>query len=201
MPIQWSGTIDSPAKLASVIQGEAGSNPVAQFAVASTMWNRMSNFGPYLGGGSMDVASVVTPSQFNGFNSSPNSTAQGFANDLWGGNAPQGGDTGNATFFAAPSNSNASWANPNTASGAGLFSNGANIGGNYFTDQLGPPSNNFQPPVYGAASSPSYAMPDFTSGDPYWSNQGAANIAPTATDATGSFNGAGGLPFFAQGGG
>lgn len=148
MPIRWTGRITSARQLAGVIQGEAAS-PAGQFAVASVMWNRMNNAGPYLGGGSGDVSQVVTPTQFNGYDNNPSSYAQSLANDLWNGNAPQGGSTGNATFFAAPDLGNAAWANPNTASGAGLFSSGENIGGNYYSDRQGPPSDSFQPPVYG----------------------------------------------------
>lgn len=147
MPIQWSGRLSSPQQLASVIQGEAGSDPAAQFAVASTMYNRMANAGPYIGGGSGDVTQVVLPSQFNGYNAAPNSNAQNLASALWAGNAPPGGSTGNATFFAAPVQGNASWAAP----GGPLFQSGTNIGGNYFSDRQGAPSANFQPPSYGGA--------------------------------------------------
>ena len=40
----WSGSISSPQQLASVIQGEAGSDPASQFAVASVMYNRFRRF-------------------------------------------------------------------------------------------------------------------------------------------------------------
>jgi hypothetical protein len=147
MPIQWSGRITSQQQLAGVIQGEAGSDPAAQFAVASTMYNRMSMPGPYVGGGSGDVASVVLPSQFNGYNPNPNSNAMALAGSLMNGQPPPGGSTGNATFFAAPVQGNASWAAP----GGPLFQSGTNIGGNYFSDQQGAPSANFQPPSYTGA--------------------------------------------------
>lgn len=150
MPIQWSGNLTSASQLAGVIQGEAGSNPAAQFAVASTMYNRMSTAGPYLGGGSGDVTQVVTPTQFNGYNSSPNSNAQSLADALWNGQAPPGGSTGNAVFFAAPVQGNASWAAP----GSALYTsaNSTNIGGNYFSDTQGAPSANFAAPNYTGAT-------------------------------------------------
>jgi hypothetical protein len=150
MPIQWSGRITSQQQLAGVIQGEAGSDPAAQFAVAATMYNRMSTAGPYVGGGSGDVTAVVLPSQFNGYNPNPNSNAMSLAGALMNGQAPPGGSTGNATFFAAPVQGNAAWAAP----GGALFdpsTGGTNIGGNYFTDRLGAPSANFQAPNYTGA--------------------------------------------------
>ena len=158
MPIQWSGRITSQQQLAGVIQGEAGNDPAAQFAVASTMYNRMSMPGPYVGGGSGSVASVVLPSQFNGYNPNPNSNAMTLAGALMNGNAPPGGSTGNATFFAAPVQGNAAWAAP----GGPLFQNGTNIGGNYFSDQQGAPSGNFQPPQYTGAGT---TIADGPSGD------------------------------------
>jgi hypothetical protein len=163
MPIQWSGRITSQQQLAGVIQGEAGSDPAAQFAVASTMWNRMSTPGPYVGGGSGDVGSVVLPSQFNGYNSTPNSNAMTLAGALMSGQAPPGGDTGNATFFAAPVAGNASWAAP----GGALFqpgTGGTNIGGNYFTDNLGAPSSNFRAPNYNGSGTLADGSTDNSSG-------------------------------------
>ena len=147
MPIQWSGRITSQAQLAGVIQGEAGNDPAAQFAVASTMYNRMSTPGPYIGGGSGDVSQVVLPTQFNGYNPAPNSNAMTLAGALMNGQAPPGGSTGNATFFAAPVQGNAAWAAP----GGPLFQSGTNIGGNYFSDQQGAPTANFQAPSYTGA--------------------------------------------------
>lgn len=149
--LQWGGTITSPTDLARVIQGEAAS-PSGQFAVASTMWNRMqgASGGGYLGAGSGDVTQVVTPGQFNGWstgNVSPE--AQAYANALWAGQPPPGGSTGNAVFYAAPVYGNAAWASP----GGPLFQSGTNIGGNYFSDRQGAPSANFQAPQYGAGTS------------------------------------------------
>ena len=163
MPIQWSGRITSQSQLASVIQGEAGNDPAAQFAVASTMYNRMANSGPYVGGGSGDVTSVVLPTQFNGYNPSPNSNAMNLAGALMNGQPPPGGSTGNATFFAAPVQGNAAWAAP----GGALYTspNSTNIGGNYFSDQQGAPSGNFQPPSYtGAGTTIANGPADTSSG-------------------------------------
>lgn len=154
MGVQWSGLLSSQSQLAAVIQGES-SSPAGQFGVASVMYNRMidpTGAGGFVGAGSNDITQVVTPTQFNGYNSNTSPYANQLASDLWNGNAPTGGNPGNATFFAAPSSSNAAWANPSTASGQGLFSNGANLGGNYFSDTQGPPSSNFQAPSYGSSS-------------------------------------------------
>lgn len=155
MGIQWGTSstmpVQSQAQLAGVITGES-STPAGQFAVASVMYNRMSIAGPYAGGGSGDITQVVSPGQFNGYNPNASPYANQLAADLWAGNPPSGGTTGNATFFAAPSSSNVSWANPNTSSGQGLFGAGNNkIGGNYFSDKQGPPSSSFQAPQYGGA--------------------------------------------------
>ena len=126
-----------------------------QFGVASVIYNRLQ--AGAAGGVSDSLSGVVTPGNFNGYNSNPSSYAQQLANDIWNGNAPSGGSTGNALYFAAPSTSNAAWANPNTASGQGLFANGTNLGGNYYSDQMGPPSVNFQAPSFGGAVVPSMA--------------------------------------------
>src|SRR5271170_4770135 len=103
MPIQWSGSISSPQQLASVIQGESGSQE-GQFAVASVMYNRVQagNFGD-------GITGVVTPTNFNGYNATPTPYAQSLADSLWNGDAPPGGTTGNALYFANPVGSTASW--------------------------------------------------------------------------------------------
>lgn len=163
MPIQWSGRLTSPDQLASVIQGESAT-PEGQFAVASTMFNREQGLSGFngVGAGSNDITQVVTPTQFNGYNVAPSPYATSLANDLWNGGAPQGGDTGNATFFAAPVQGNAAWAAP----GGPLFdpvTGGTNIGGNYFSDVQGAPTSNFQEPVYaGTANDP---LPGLTAAD------------------------------------
>jgi hypothetical protein len=141
---QWSGTLQSQNQLAQVIQGEART-PAGQFAVASTMYNRMAGAEGFSGSGTMDVTKVVTPSQYNGINYNPSANAQALASDLWQGLPPRGGDPGNATVFASPAAGAASWANSN------FFNSGTQIGTerNVFSDRLGPPSENFRPPVYG----------------------------------------------------
>jgi hypothetical protein len=159
MPIQWNGPVTSQQQLAGVIQGESAT-PAGQFGVASVMYNRMTIPGSYLGGGSGDITQVVTPTQFNGYNPNASPYANQLASDLWNGNSPSGGSTGNATFFAAPAQGNAAWANPNTSSGQGLFGAGNNqIGGNYFSDQQGPPTSNFQPPQYGGTTQTNTGYP------------------------------------------
>lgn len=145
MPIQWIGILSSPSELASIIQGEA-STAEGQFAVASVMYNRLQS-----GQFGSSISSVVTPTNFNGFNPNPSSNAQQLADALWAGQAPPGGTTGNALYFAAPSPANAAWANPNTAQGAEFFQTATPVGGNYYSDQLGAPSANFQAPSFDGA--------------------------------------------------
>jgi hypothetical protein len=137
--------------LAQTIQGEAGSNPANQFAVASTIYNRMQagNFP----GGSDPVAIVNAPSQFVGFNASPNSTAQTFANAIQNGTLPQMGNVGNAVNFQSGQ----------TAANNGFTNGGANIGGNWFSDRFGAPTSNFVAPQYGGAGSTIAGGPPDTS--------------------------------------
>src|ERR1035437_131078 len=106
--------------LASVIQGEAGSS-AGQSAVAQVMQNRLDN-----GGFGSSLQGVVTPSNFNGWNSNPSPGAYGLADQLIAGQPIQSG-AGNALYFASPASNNASWATNAINSG-----NGTNIGGNYF---------------------------------------------------------------------
>ena len=147
--IQWNGSITSPQELASVIQGESAT-PEGQFGVASVMYNRLQN-----GGFGSSLSKVVTPNNFNGYNVTPSANAQSLANDIWNGNAPSGGNPGNALFFANPngvSNPN-SWASWSSPFGQAASSGAApNLGGNFFTDTQGAPSANFQAPSYGGAS-------------------------------------------------
>jgi trimeric autotransporter adhesin len=132
---------------AQIIQGEAASQ-AGQFAVASTIFNRMQagNFG-----GSTAAGVVNDPGQFVGnlknapIGAGVPDTVSPFAAslgaDLSNGIAPQGGTTGNALYFLSGPSS--------IASGGGT-----NIGGNFFSDRFGPPSSDFQPPVYGGAPNP-----------------------------------------------
>jgi Cell Wall Hydrolase len=162
--IQWSGTLQSPQQLARIIQGEAAT-PAGQFAVAATMYNRMSPLGAgvVVGGGSNNITEVVTPSQFNGMSSAPPSeNAQALANELWNGQAPQGGTTGNSLFYANPTV-------PGTAAWAqGLNNGGANVGGegNLFSDRQGAPSANFAAPQYGGVAAAGDGPSDSHAYDP-----------------------------------
>lgn len=143
----WSGTISSPTQLAAVISGEAGSNPASQFAVASVMYNRTQ--APGFGS---TIQSVVTPDQFLGYQT-PNSNSLALANQLWSGQAPSGGNTGNALYFVSPLGGN-SYGGVSGATGpatAGILSGGGNVGGNVFSDQWGSPSSSFQAPSYGGS--------------------------------------------------
>ena len=141
----WSGNVTSPQQLAGVIQGEAGT-PAGQFAVASTMFNRVGSSGY-----PSTIQGVVSADQFVGYNPNPSANAQSLANDLWAGNAPQGGSTGNALNFVSPVGGY-SYGGVSGATGpssAGILSGGTNIGGNVFSDNFGAPTSNFQAPQYG----------------------------------------------------
>jgi hypothetical protein len=83
--------------LAQVIQGEA-SNPNDQFGVASTIGNRLQ-----LGGWGNSIASIVTPSQFNGGTTStvPSASALQYAQAIFNGNLTSLGNTGNVTYYSA----------------------------------------------------------------------------------------------------
>lgn len=173
MPIQWSGTITSPQQLAGVIQGES-STPAGQFAVASVMYNRIQN-----GGFGAGIMGVVTPTQFNGYQT-PGANALALAGDLWSGNPPQGGSTGNALYFANPNGSTASW--PSTLPGSGAV----NIGGNWFSDAMGPPSANFSAPQYGGTQTTLANGPaDASSGDGFGGVLSLDPSQPNYGDITG----------------
>lgn len=125
--------------VAGTIQGEAGSNPANQFAVASVIYNRMQTQGfP------SDAYSVVNaPSQFTGYSANPNQSAQQFADAIQNGTLGQYGNTGNALYFQT--------AGSDTTLGSrspGVI----NIGGNNYSDQWGSPSSDFQAPAYGDTS-------------------------------------------------
>ena len=149
MPIQWYGRLTGVQQLSGIIAGEAAGAP-GQFAVASVIYNRMRNangVGGYLGAGSNDPYAVVTPTQFNGFTTRTTSYSDQLAADIMAGRAPTGGDPGNAVYFAAQDpRTTLPWAAP----GAPLFATGTNISGNYYSDQQGAPTANFQAPSYGA---------------------------------------------------
>lgn len=153
--------------VAGTIQGEAGSNPANQFAVASTIWNRLQA-GTY---GSSASAIVNAPNQYVG-SASPNASAQQFADAIEKGTFPQLGDPGNAVNFRTFGYVNPS--NPNSP-GSAMGTQGFNIGGNAFSDREGAPSANFRPPQYGGgfqfAQVPDYSgafdgtLPSFGSGN------------------------------------
>lgn len=125
-----------PGTLAQVIQGEAGSDPANQFAVASTIYNR-AQLGTFPGG-SDPTAIVNAPLQYTGYSASPNASAQTFAAAVQNGTLGNFGNTGNAVNFMSGS----------AAASNGLTQGGANIGGNFFSDNLGPPTKNFTAPSF-----------------------------------------------------
>jgi hypothetical protein len=122
--------------LAQTIQGEAGSNPANQFAVAAAIANR-AQAGSFPGG-SDPTAIVNAPSQFTGFAGTPNASAQAFAAAIEAGTLGNYGDLGNATSFQSGQ----------TAANNGFTAGGANIGGNWFSDRFGAPSSSFVAPSF-----------------------------------------------------
>jgi hypothetical protein len=122
--------------LAQTIQGEAGSNPANQFAVAAAIANR-AQAGSFPGG-SDPSAIVNAPSQFVGFSGTPNASAQAFAAAIEAGTLGNYGDLGNATSFQSGQ----------TAANNGFTAGGANIGGNWFSDRFGAPSSSFVAPSF-----------------------------------------------------
>src|SRR4029077_8959789 len=95
-----------------------------------------------------------------------------FAAAIENGTLPQYGDVGNAVNFQSGQ----------TAYRNGLAPNGANIGGNWFSDRFGSPTSNFQAPSYGAST-------DTTAGGLYPSSNTAADTSqdlsqdqPASTD-------------------
>ena len=121
--------------LAQTIQGEAGSNPANQFAVAATIYNRMQ--AGTFPGGSDPIAIVNAPEQYIG-SSTPNASAEQLASAIQNGTLSQYGNVGNAVNFQSNQN---------------VIAGGTNIGGNYFSDNFGPPTANFVAPQYGGAGS------------------------------------------------
>jgi hypothetical protein len=173
--------------VAQTIQGEAGSNPANQFAVAATIYNRMQAGG--YGSSAFDI--VNRPQQFVG-TATPNASAQRFATAIENGTLPQYGDTGNAVNFQSGP----------TAARNGFTQGGQNIGGNWFSDRFGSPTNNFSPPVYNDGSTGRLAdgTPDSSSGIPagpgsYTNPENLPRITVTPTPqnaATGGKTDAGG---------
>jgi Cell Wall Hydrolase len=166
--------------VAQTIQGEAGSNPANQFAVASTIYNRL-HAGGY---GSSANAIVNAPQQFVGFNASPNSTAQSFADAIENGTLPSMGNTGNAVNFQSGS----------TAARNGFTNGGANIGGNFFSDRFGAPTSNFVAPSYGGAGSTIAHGPTDTSSGVNAGSGSVAGNGAGSPDQTGQQQQAEGAP-------
>lgn len=177
--------------VAGTIQGEAGSNPANQFAVASTIYNRLQA-GGY---GSSANAIVNAPNQYTGRSSTPNATAQQFAQAIEDGTLPQYGRVGNAVNFQTAGSDTPLGRNPQTV----------NIGGNNFSDRFGTPTSSFVPPEYGGTNVAvnqdngiatenvgDFGFQDPTSGTPLNASMGvtsdtqvAANIGSDATADSG----------------
>lgn len=127
------------------ILGEAGNQGYSgQLAVANVINNRVQS-GQFGAG----VSGVITPSQFNGFDSQTpvGSAAWNQAQSAW--NAAQAGqdNTGGATYFANPSLSSAQWAKNLNAS------NSLQIGDQFFTNNTtGAPFNPSSPATSGTSS-------------------------------------------------
>jgi len=195
MPVMWNQSAYSQygeqQTLAAVIAGESSSYQ-GQLAVATVMNNRLTD-GLYNSNSSFGDTwqSVVTPSQFNGFNLSaaqPGSQAWNLAGQMMDGSLPAS-DAGNALYFAAPSSANAAWANPNTSQGKAFFASATPIGGNYFSDQLGPPSSAFtggQGVASGAPSSDQIASSSGTTGSDAGGGSPSTGFGGGGDQSTGS---------------
>lgn len=137
--------------VAATIQGEAGSDPANQFAVASVIYNRIQ--AGTFPGGSNAFAVVNAPSQFIG-SASPNSSAQQFADAIENGTLGQYGTTGNALYFQTAGSATTLGSNPNAV----------NIGGNNYSDEWGSPSSSFVAPSYGGGAAGSDGNPNTFTG-------------------------------------
>lgn len=153
--------------LAQTIQGEAGNDPAAQFAVAATIYNRV-RAGTFPGGRN-PTAIVNAPSQYVGFAATPNATARALAEAIEANTLSQIGETGNATYFQSGA----------TAAASGLTA-GANIGGNFFSDAFGAPSGRFVPPALSQATVAALGPPDRSSGLSAGSNAGLSDYLNSA---------------------
>ena len=172
--------------LAETIQGEAPYNatPAQMFAVASTIYNRQQANIAAPGsfpGGTDPTAIVNAPLQFTGYSGSPSATAQTFATAIQNGTLTQYGNVGNATNFQSGQ----------TAFNTGIAA-GTNIGGNYFSDNLGPPSNDFIAPTY-TGLQPATGPDDSSSGlaagnSSYVGNMGTAGTGDPGVDIPAGVN-------------
>lgn len=139
--------------LAQVIQGEAG-NSADQFAVASTMQNRLT-----AGGWGSTLSAVVNQPNFNGGTSAtiPSANALALGNALQNGNLSDYGDTGNVTYYSASNYSTvrgaANYVNPSMQGVAGA-GNTVAPGGNSFSTgtSAGPTLNGTVLPTFGGSS-------------------------------------------------
>lgn len=137
--------------IAQIIQAEAGGNAAGGFAVASTIQNRAQSG---LFGTSDPLAIVNQPGQFAGNLTGPGGPGyvpplsavtpqnQAYADAIQNGTLSQYGNTGNALYFQS---------NQGQASTV-VGGSSPNIGGNYFSDQMGQPSGSFIAPSYGGAN-------------------------------------------------
>lgn len=174
--------------LAQTIQGEAGSNPANQFAVAAAIANR-AQAGSFPGG-SDPTAIVNAPSQFTGFAGTPNASAQAFAAAIEAGTLGNYGDLGNATSFQSGQ----------TAANNGFTAGGANIGGNWFSDRFGAPSSNFIAPSFGGgqlAQGPTNSSSGLAAGSGHsgWMDfmqSFPGMVTPSAPDGSSGSGGSGG---------
>jgi hypothetical protein len=169
--------------VAQIIQAEAPtSSPAGQFAVAATIYNRMQA-GSFGGTDALSVANA--PGQFAGHltgSGGPGavpSTTSAYAAQLGAaleaGQPPPGGSTGNALYFQS------NQGQPSTVVGG----QSVNIGGNYFSDQFGQPSANFQPPSYtggggGIAGGPADGSSGVAAGPGASSGTGGDGVGPNS---------------------
>ena len=134
-------------------------------------------------GGSDPYAIVNAPQQFVGSNGQPNATANQFAQAIQDGTLPNYGNVGNAVNFQSGQ----------AAINNGLASGGANIGGNYFSDQFGPPTGNFVAPSYGSSTGGAIASgpADAAGGDGFApiGDSGYASVGGSTGSINGSFIG------------
>jgi hypothetical protein len=210
MSILNPGGINDVSGLAGVIQGEAGSDPNEQFAVASTISNRLSGLFGNFGG---SLSSVVSPTAFNGFSNTPNANATALASAIVNGNNLSSfGNPGNVTFFSASNFSTnpsaANFVNPSMQAVAGA-GNIVSPGGNSFSagTTAGPNLGaTVLPQLGGSGASGMASGGDFVSVNPSDSNfdditgipvagvnAPAAAVTTPASTATG-VAGAGGTP-------
>jgi Cell Wall Hydrolase len=176
-----------PYSVAQVIQAEAAT-PAGQFAVASTIYNRMQA-GTFGGTDAISVANA--PGQFAGHltgsggpgvvPSTTSSYAQQLGAALESGQPPPGGDPGNALYFQS------NQGQPSSVVGG----SSVNIGGNYFSDRMGQPSANFVAPSYtggagGIANGPADASSGVAGGSSATSGTTGYSVTqnPTGTSTT-----------------